>query len=116
MICPKCKSEYRQGFNECADCKVALVHSLDEIHGQNEPDEDIEDFAAFAEFMRITDISYAAFIRSVLIAEGIDHYVLGEHANFHGMLPVEQIIRVKKDQFERAREILDEIEGSGGPI
>ena len=25
MICPKCKTEYREGFYRCADCDVALV-------------------------------------------------------------------------------------------
>ena len=24
-ICPKCKTEYREGFNQCADCKIELV-------------------------------------------------------------------------------------------
>ncbi|MDF2985872.1 MAG: hypothetical protein K0R50_1382 [Eubacterium sp.] len=24
MICPKCHAEYREGFTECSDCKVAL--------------------------------------------------------------------------------------------
>ena len=28
MICPKCKSEYRAGFTQCADCGVALVERL----------------------------------------------------------------------------------------
>lgn len=26
--CPNCRSEYREGFTECADCKVALVDEL----------------------------------------------------------------------------------------
>jgi len=25
MICPRCKSEYRAGFDRCADCGIALV-------------------------------------------------------------------------------------------
>ena len=28
MYCPECKTEYRQGFYECADCKIPLVHEL----------------------------------------------------------------------------------------
>lgn len=29
--CPICKNEYREGISECADCKVPLVESLDNI-------------------------------------------------------------------------------------
>lgn len=29
MICPRCKSEYREGFVRCADCDVELVANLD---------------------------------------------------------------------------------------
>ena len=28
MFCPKCKSEYRQGFTRCSDCDVDLVYEL----------------------------------------------------------------------------------------
>lgn len=28
MYCPKCRSEFREGFVECADCLVALVENL----------------------------------------------------------------------------------------
>ena len=28
MICPKCKTEYRDGFTRCADCDTALVDKL----------------------------------------------------------------------------------------
>ncbi len=30
MWCPKCKSEFREGFTECPACKVPLVESLEE--------------------------------------------------------------------------------------
>ena len=29
--CPKCKNEYREGFTVCAECKVALVDSLEKV-------------------------------------------------------------------------------------
>src|SRR5690349_24367362 len=28
MYCPSCGSEYREGYTECADCKVPLVERL----------------------------------------------------------------------------------------
>ena len=30
MICPKCGTEYREGFNECAYCHIPLVEALEE--------------------------------------------------------------------------------------
>ena len=30
MFCPLCQSEYRDGFTECADCRVHLVNSRGE--------------------------------------------------------------------------------------
>jgi hypothetical protein len=30
MYCPLCKAEYRQGFTQCSDCQVPLVHSLND--------------------------------------------------------------------------------------
>jgi len=34
MFCPKCRAEYREGFFECSDCQIPLVHQLpDEQQG-----------------------------------------------------------------------------------
>jgi len=34
--CPKCRSEYRQGFTKCADCDVELVDELSNDLHENE--------------------------------------------------------------------------------
>lgn len=34
--CPKCRNEYREGFSVCAECKVALVDSLEDAIEQEE--------------------------------------------------------------------------------
>lgn len=31
MFCPKCRSEFREGFSHCAECDVALVENLSDI-------------------------------------------------------------------------------------
>ncbi len=38
MWCPKCKSEFREGFTECPACKVPLVETLEE----EKPSETVE--------------------------------------------------------------------------
>jgi len=32
MLCPQCRSEYRAGFHVCADCQIALIPKLPEVH------------------------------------------------------------------------------------
>jgi hypothetical protein len=27
MVCPQCKSEYREGFTDCSTCQIPLVRS-----------------------------------------------------------------------------------------
>lgn len=36
--CPKCKNEYIEGILQCAECKVPLVESLEEVGGSDEPE------------------------------------------------------------------------------
>lgn len=117
MICPRCKSEYRQGFLTCADCGVELLPTLPpEPPPEARIDEAQQDYADFTDLLSTMDQSYISFIRSVLDGEGIDHYVLGEHVSHVFALPVPQIVRVREDQIERAREILDDIEGVTDPF
>lgn len=53
-FCPKCKTEYREGFKICADCKVELVDSLTEADAFNNDisenyEEAVEESDAFEE-------------------------------------------------------------------
>ena len=38
MFCPKCGLEYREGFNECAYCHVALVEEMPELTSEYNED------------------------------------------------------------------------------
>ena len=93
MICPECKSEYRQGFFTCADCGVELVPALaPEPPTEAYTHEGENDYAEYTDLLTIMDPSYMAFIRSVLEGEGIDHYVLGEHTGNFFAHSVQQIV------------------------
>ena len=45
MICPNCRGEYRDGFIECADCKIPLVEEIieEEVEIIKEDEEIVEE-------------------------------------------------------------------------
>ena len=61
MICPKCGTEYREGFNECAYCHIPLVESLEEgvdpeeLYRRNEAgkDEPEKEYLTKEEFLEL---------------------------------------------------------------
>ena len=76
--CPKCKSEYREGFTECATCHVPLVDSLpgeDEIQPQDaaqpEQQEELPQFESpIAVYMADRRVD-AEMVRDMLADNGI---------------------------------------------
>jgi len=100
MFCPKCKSEYRDGFTECADCFIALVSELSTVSEQNE-------YVDLKELLTTTDQGEIVLFKSMLEGEGIPFLVQGDHfstTQAHGMT-----VRflVPKDYLEQARELFD---------
>ncbi len=68
MICPKCGTEYREGFNECAYCHIPLVESLEEgvdpeelyrrnEEGKSEPEKEYLSKEEFLELARKRGLS-----------------------------------------------------------
>jgi Putative prokaryotic signal transducing protein len=103
MFCPKCKSEYREGFYKCADCGADLVSELprmsaDDVSG----DEFVEIFSTY----NYGDI---AVIKSVLDGEGIHYLFQGENANLMVGGGAYARLLMKADEADRAREILQEL-------
>ena len=77
MICPNCRSEFREGIERCPDCDVPLVKSLaEESHDQ----------APWVEVMETADPSLIPVLRSVLEGAGIPCAIEGEEAV--GIFPV----------------------------
>ena len=101
MFCPECRYEYRQGFAECPDCDVALVHELPpEPEG---PDAEPVDFQEVIYTYNPSDI---ALIRSVFDAEGLTYFFKGEHFGYMFALAAPARLMVSAEQVQRAIDIL----------
>jgi len=98
MFCPKCGTEYREGFYVCVDCNSDLV---DELPPEEEPE-----FTDYVEIMGTYNPADIALIKSILDSESITYYFNAEH--FMYVQPLAQPVRlmVKTDEAEKAREIL----------
>ena len=71
MFCPKCGSEYRAGFTDCADCAVPLVDALT----TSQPgDHDVHLVTVFES----GDPALIALARSLLDSAGIPFVTRGE--------------------------------------
>jgi hypothetical protein len=103
MFCPKCKSEYEEGFLKCADCGVDLVGALTpEPAGDFGDEEFVEVFSTYQQ----GDI---AFIKSVLDGEGITYFFQGESSVMLIAAGAYARLLVKADEAQRVREILQEL-------
>jgi hypothetical protein len=72
MFCPICKTEYRPGFSECADCHVALVENLPDT-GSADGDTPPTDSEGLELLWRGLSPGLAGEIGDALDAAGIFH-------------------------------------------
>jgi hypothetical protein len=119
MFCPKCGYEYRQGFTECPDCNVNLVHEPPE---DAQGEEEFEagpgrmHYADFVEVMETPDYAFISFVRSLLDAEGLDTYLLGEHVSSVYPMSLGMKLMVRNDHAEEAMRIISDVDGKlSGP-
>jgi hypothetical protein len=111
MVCPNCRSEYRDGIYVCAECGVSLVASL-----PPELDADSELVAAFT----TADSSLLPIVKSVLDSAGIPYLVQGDETL--GLFPLGRfgvgvskrtlgaIVHVPRDRLEETKELLRGLE------
>ena len=101
MFCPKCRSEYREGFHTCSDCNIELV---DELPSIPEPE-----FVDFVEILATYNPADVVFLKSLLESEGIQHFFKGEH--FMYMRPLADPVRlmVRQDQVDEAKELVKNV-------
>ena len=100
MFCPKCRTEYRQGIERCADCGVDLMASL--------PPEPATGYVAYEEILATFNAGDIAIIKSILDAEKITYYFRGEHLVLRPMADAARLM-VKKEEAEAARELLQDL-------
>ena len=103
MFCPRCKSEYEDGIEACAECGSALVPELP-------PDEPPPHWIDFEEVLSTFNAGDIALIKSILDGEGISYYFHGEGFNYVHPLVQAPKLMVQKDQAEQVREILKDLE------
>jgi hypothetical protein len=106
MFCPKCRAEYREGFTVCGDCGTTLVPELPPEPPKETPSGGVD----FEEVLGFMDEGVVAIVKSLLDEEEIDYYVVGEFSVPKGP---DQKLMVRKDQAERAKEILKDLEPDG---
>jgi hypothetical protein len=115
MLCPQCKTEYRQGFTRCADCDLALVDELPsealvatEPVAPGDPEED-----PFCSFWSGDDPRIHAELCELLDKEKIPHRTVRreDHLFRISRYPAFQI-GIPFSMFERAEAAVKEAYGS----
>jgi hypothetical protein len=77
MFCPKCKTEYREGFTQCADCNVPLVDELP-------PASEHVEYIDLVEVLNTNDQSVIALAKAGLEKQNIHYVAQGEHSLIGG--------------------------------
>ena len=101
MFCPICRSEYRLGYTICKDCNVELVPKL--------PPESELEYVEYEEVLATHSPSDRTIIKSILDAEGITYFFQGEYATTYLFQAIPVRLLVRKDQVEKAVEVLKDL-------
>jgi hypothetical protein len=101
MFCPKCRTEYREGFYVCSDCNTDLVDELPEL-----PEEENPEFIEYVEVMGTYNPADVALIKSILDSENMTYYFNADL--FMQVSPLAEPVRlmVIKDEVGKAKEVL----------
>jgi hypothetical protein len=107
MFCPKCKSEYIDGYKSCSDCGVDLVEELPE---EKIPTKTNPEFIEYELLLSTYNARDIVILKSILEGENITYHIQGEYSmNNYGTGVIPTKVLVKKDQFSRAKEVLKDI-------
>jgi hypothetical protein len=103
MFCPKCKTEYRDGFSRCADCDVPLIPAL-----PPEPEEPSEEYVDLIDIITYSSRHDAELAKSFLASNGVNAVVSGD--DYGGIQPALSFstgirLLVKEEDVEKAKRI-----------
>lgn len=116
MYCPECLVPYRDGFTECADCRVPLLagEPPPDIEAPPNPDSEL------VTILEGNDPLVIAFARASLEEAGIPFHVLGDEVSVH-ILSLSPLIhpwcriQVPRDREPEARAALQPLKEAGAP-
>jgi len=98
MFCPKCKSEYREGFKQCKECQTDLVTQL--------ATEEFDNADVLIELTSSLQQSAIGVIKSILDAEEIKYTIFDEAAGSLYPVPGANRLMVAKSDYQTAQELL----------
>ncbi|MHB9014460.1 MAG: hypothetical protein ACYC49_19795 [Ignavibacteriaceae bacterium] len=110
MFCPKCKSEYREGYTMCIDCEIDLVDSIDSVTKSQLNRERINENIGFVPALTIHNIENISSIKQILEDRWIEYFFEDESPLIISGLSDNQILMVREDQVPSVIELLKDFE------
>lgn len=107
MYCPQCGTEYREGFTECADCRVPLLDGTPPA----EPPSSFDPNLDLVVVLETTDAMQLALAKGSLEDAGIPFFVLGQIKTLVNdvdpFLHKQVLVQVPRDREAEARELME---------
>jgi hypothetical protein len=106
VYCPQCGCEYRDGFSECADCRVSLLAGTP-------PQKTGDPALDLVVVLETNDSFQLALVKGLLEEAGIPFFILGQITtlvtDIDGFLKKWVRVQVPRDREAEARELLAEL-------
>ena len=106
MFCPKCKCEYREGFDFCSDCKIQLVEELT----SEELDREEFEYVEFITIAETSDSCIIPIVKSILEYGGIRYFIKGELIKNIVIFNNIMEIQVPLEDVQNAKDLLKELD------
>jgi hypothetical protein len=120
VYCPKCGAEYREGFTECSDCRLALVWEKQDLEPEpdNAPPARGDPDLPLVTVLESSDPLVIAAAQGLLDEAAIPFYVLGDEIGArytgHGFYSPRRV-QVGRDRETEARALLQSFTETGAP-